>query len=255
MPHSRPMPEIGRRCHELRIVDGEHTWRIIYRADPDAIVIAEVFGKKRARPRPTSSSAASSDCERTTKRRVYGGKDETTEESAAAIRRVESRFCQRVPWTDRSGGSGCRGEARACKGVAGSESSAEDDAGGSGALARVEPVPGRKDGSRRPIGQHRPAGARAFQAGWQSTRSRAASGGADEAARGLKPRVFEAVRGKEQANASAWPSKGVDCASGARVAPIRPPAATLPRLTQGDRRRAAAPATAAHPPGPAPSTG
>ena len=46
MPHSRSMPEIGRRCHELRIVDGEHTWRIIYRVDPDAIVIVEVFSKK-----------------------------------------------------------------------------------------------------------------------------------------------------------------------------------------------------------------
>jgi phage-related protein len=46
MPHSRPMPEIGRRCHELRIVDGDQTWRIIHRIDPDAIVIAEVFSKK-----------------------------------------------------------------------------------------------------------------------------------------------------------------------------------------------------------------
>jgi len=46
MPQSRPMPEIGRRCHELRIADGEHTWRIIYRVDPDAIVIVEVFSKK-----------------------------------------------------------------------------------------------------------------------------------------------------------------------------------------------------------------
>ena len=53
MPHSRPMPEIGRRCHELRIVDGEQTWRIIYRIDPDAIVIAEVFSKKtRETPAP-----------------------------------------------------------------------------------------------------------------------------------------------------------------------------------------------------------
>ena len=46
MPHSRPMPEIGGRCHELRVVDREQTWRIIYRVDPDAIVIAEVFSKK-----------------------------------------------------------------------------------------------------------------------------------------------------------------------------------------------------------------
>ena len=46
MPHSRPMPSIGPRCHELRIVDSEATWRIVYRIDADAIVIAEVFAKK-----------------------------------------------------------------------------------------------------------------------------------------------------------------------------------------------------------------
>ena len=46
MPHSRPMPSIGRRCHELRIPDEGVTWRIIYRTDADAIVIAEVFAKK-----------------------------------------------------------------------------------------------------------------------------------------------------------------------------------------------------------------
>ncbi|MBX9856013.1 MAG: type II toxin-antitoxin system RelE/ParE family toxin [Gemmatimonadaceae bacterium] len=45
MPHSRPMPSIGRRCHELRIVDAGKTWRVIYRLDPDAIVIADVFQK------------------------------------------------------------------------------------------------------------------------------------------------------------------------------------------------------------------
>ena len=46
MPHSRPMPAIGPRCHELRVVDQQVTWRIVYRVDPDAIVIAEVFAKK-----------------------------------------------------------------------------------------------------------------------------------------------------------------------------------------------------------------
>ncbi|MCA1570288.1 MAG: type II toxin-antitoxin system RelE/ParE family toxin [Chloroflexi bacterium] len=45
MPHSRPMPAIGPRCHELRIVDAGKTWRIIYRTDADAVVIAEVFQK------------------------------------------------------------------------------------------------------------------------------------------------------------------------------------------------------------------
>jgi phage-related protein len=45
-PQSRPMPGIGRRCHELRINDKGKTWRLIYRTDKDAIVIAEVFVKK-----------------------------------------------------------------------------------------------------------------------------------------------------------------------------------------------------------------
>lgn len=46
MAQSRPMPTIGARCHELRVVDEGVTWRIIYRVDPDAVVIAEVFAKK-----------------------------------------------------------------------------------------------------------------------------------------------------------------------------------------------------------------
>jgi phage-related protein len=45
LPHSRPMPSIGRRCHELRVLDRDQAWRIIYRIDPDAIVILEVFAK------------------------------------------------------------------------------------------------------------------------------------------------------------------------------------------------------------------
>ena len=46
MPQSRPMPSIGSRCHELRVNDADTTWRLIYRIDPDAIVIVEVFAKK-----------------------------------------------------------------------------------------------------------------------------------------------------------------------------------------------------------------
>jgi len=45
MPHSRPMPSIGPRCHELRVRDENKNWRIIYRLDADAIVISEVFPK------------------------------------------------------------------------------------------------------------------------------------------------------------------------------------------------------------------
>jgi phage-related protein len=46
MPHSRPMPSIGPRCHEIRVPDENTTWRIVYRIDPDAIPVAEVFAKK-----------------------------------------------------------------------------------------------------------------------------------------------------------------------------------------------------------------
>jgi phage-related protein len=46
LPHSRPMPSIGKRCHELRITDADVTWRIVYRIDPDAVIIGEVFSKK-----------------------------------------------------------------------------------------------------------------------------------------------------------------------------------------------------------------
>ncbi len=45
MPHSRPMPSIGARCHELRVRDENQNWRIVYRIDSDAIIIAEVFRK------------------------------------------------------------------------------------------------------------------------------------------------------------------------------------------------------------------
>ena len=46
MPDSRPMPSIGKNCHELRVNDQNRTWRIIYFIDADAIVILEVFAKK-----------------------------------------------------------------------------------------------------------------------------------------------------------------------------------------------------------------
>ena len=52
MPQSRPMPDIGSRCHELRVNDQNKTWRLIYRIDSDAIVILDVFEKKSNRTRP-----------------------------------------------------------------------------------------------------------------------------------------------------------------------------------------------------------
>lgn len=49
LPHSRPMPSIGQRCHELRVTDAGESWRLIYRIDTDAIVILEIFAKKTTR--------------------------------------------------------------------------------------------------------------------------------------------------------------------------------------------------------------
>jgi phage-related protein len=53
MPHSRLMPVVGRRCHERRVRDAEADWRIVYRADTDAVVILAVFRKTtRTTPQP-----------------------------------------------------------------------------------------------------------------------------------------------------------------------------------------------------------
>jgi phage-related protein len=52
MPVSRPMPDIGRNCHELRIDDGGVTWRIVYHLSSHAVGILDVFQKKsRATPK------------------------------------------------------------------------------------------------------------------------------------------------------------------------------------------------------------
>lgn len=49
MPHSRPMPAIGRSCRELRVNEAGQAWRVIYRADPDAVLVVAVFSKKTSR--------------------------------------------------------------------------------------------------------------------------------------------------------------------------------------------------------------
>lgn len=46
LPHSRPMPAIGPRCHELRIPDNQANWRIFYHVAADAIVILDVNHKQ-----------------------------------------------------------------------------------------------------------------------------------------------------------------------------------------------------------------
>ena len=45
LPHARPMPSIGRGCHELRIPDENRTGRIVYYVDTLAIVVLDVFAK------------------------------------------------------------------------------------------------------------------------------------------------------------------------------------------------------------------
>jgi phage-related protein len=55
------MPAIDPRCYELRIPDRGTgvAWRIIYRVDPDAIVIVDSFAKKsQATPKAAIARAA-----------------------------------------------------------------------------------------------------------------------------------------------------------------------------------------------------
>lgn len=46
LPHSRPMPVVGDRCHELRIQDRQASWRVFYRIDREAILILDVVQKQ-----------------------------------------------------------------------------------------------------------------------------------------------------------------------------------------------------------------
>ena len=46
LPHSRPMPSVGKACHELRVNDENKTWRLFYFIDTEAIVILGINEKK-----------------------------------------------------------------------------------------------------------------------------------------------------------------------------------------------------------------
>lgn len=46
LPQCRPMPGIGRGCHELRVLDERVNWRIVYHVAAEAVVILAVFRKK-----------------------------------------------------------------------------------------------------------------------------------------------------------------------------------------------------------------
>lgn len=46
MPQAEPLPIIGPRCGALRIRDADQNWRIVYRLDPDAVLVVAVYAKK-----------------------------------------------------------------------------------------------------------------------------------------------------------------------------------------------------------------
>lgn len=76
LPHSRPMPVIGARVHELRITDRGVDWRIMYRADDDAVLVVDVFQKTTRTRRRGSLRTASGACASTTKPEVDDGRKE-----------------------------------------------------------------------------------------------------------------------------------------------------------------------------------
>jgi phage-related protein len=74
LPHSRPLPVVGSRCHELRVADGPVSWRVVYHVAADAVVILEVFRKSSRRtPKPVVDQ-----CQRRLRR--YQSAAGTTEE-------------------------------------------------------------------------------------------------------------------------------------------------------------------------------
>src|SRR6266446_4626392 len=46
MPQAEALPIVGPRCGALRVRDGDHSWRIMYRVDSDAVLVLEVYAKK-----------------------------------------------------------------------------------------------------------------------------------------------------------------------------------------------------------------
>lgn len=46
MPQAEPLPIVGARCGALRVRDAGHNWRIMYRADSDAVLILDVYSKR-----------------------------------------------------------------------------------------------------------------------------------------------------------------------------------------------------------------
>lgn len=63
LPHSRPMPNIGPRCHELRVRDETHHWRIFYHLDPKEVVVLAIHDKTT----PKTPTRVIEICQRRTK--------------------------------------------------------------------------------------------------------------------------------------------------------------------------------------------
>lgn len=80
LPHSRPMPNIGAGCHELRVVDTKVNWRIMYRVALDAVVILDVFKKQTK----TTSSTVMAACRR--RQKEFQRLSETEKDSGHAQR-------------------------------------------------------------------------------------------------------------------------------------------------------------------------
>ena len=47
MPQAEPLPIVGPRCGAIRVRDGDHNWRIMYRVDLDSILVLDVYTKKK----------------------------------------------------------------------------------------------------------------------------------------------------------------------------------------------------------------
>ena len=73
------MPSVGTRCHELRVADAKANWRLMYRIDPNAVVVLEVFAKKTQ----TTPKAVIDVCQRRIKEYDRDRKDESKRAKAA----------------------------------------------------------------------------------------------------------------------------------------------------------------------------
>src|SRR4051794_33587744 len=51
MPSSRPLPEIGANCHELRVVDRDVTWRVVFTSRTMRSSSSTCSARKRGRCR------------------------------------------------------------------------------------------------------------------------------------------------------------------------------------------------------------